>query len=481
MLSKKDFVKINNYLWEISKSIRSDMKVPARIYASENMLADVFRDRSLSQLINLACLPGIQRYSLAMPDIHEGYSSPIGGVAAIRISDGIISPGMQGYDINCGMRLLKSDYSEEDINPYLDKLATEIQKEVPSGLGKGRQIKLSIEQINRILEKGAKHLVENGYGEKEDIENCEAGGYLDYADAHSVSEQAKNRGRDQVGTLGSGNHFLEVQKVAEVFDEEIAKTFGLFKDQVVIMIHTGSRGLGHQIATDYIRLFMGLMDKYKINVPDREFACVPFNSEEGQQGLKASACAANYAWANRQMIVHYIRKAWETALGEKAGSLKILYDVAHNIIKKEKYVIEGEETEVAVHRKGATRAFPPGHLEIPEKYRAVGQPVLIPGSMGTASYVLVGTKEGEQSFYSTAHGAGRTMSRHEAIRRISGQEVIKSLESKGIIVKCWSLRGIAEEAPMAYKDIDSVVDVVHNAGLSRKVARLTPLAVIKGE
>lgn len=481
MLDKKDFLKINNYLWEVPKLIRSDMKVPARIYVSENMLDDVFRDRSLGQVINLSCLPGIQKYGLAMPDIHEGYASPIGGVAAIRTSDGIISPGMQGYDINCGMRLLKSDYSEEDIKSYLDKLATEIQKEVPSGLGKGRQVKLSVDQINRILEKGAEHLIENGYGEKEDIKNCEAGGCLDYADANFISAQAKNRGRDQVGTLGSGNHFLEVQKVAEIFDEEIAKTFGLFKDQVVIMIHTGSRGLGHQVATDYIRLFMGLMDKYKINVPDREFACVPFNSQEGQQGLKASACAANYAWANRQMISHYIRKAWGTTFGEKAGSLKILYDVAHNIIKKEKYMIDGEETEVAVHRKGATRAFPPGNLEIPEKYRAVGQPVLIPGSMGTASYVLVGTKEGEQSFYSTAHGAGRKMSRHETIRRISGQEVIKGLESKGVIVKCRSLQGIAEEAPMAYKDIDSVIDVVHNAGLSKKVAKLIPLAVIKGE
>jgi len=481
MISKKDFIKIDNYLWEIPKSFRQDMRVPARIYVSEKMLEDIFRDRSLDQLINLTCLPGIQKYGLAMPDMHEGYSSPIGGVAAIRIQDGIISPGMQGYDVNCGMKLLKSEYSEKDLKPYLENLTTEIQKEVPSGLGKGRQAKLDIPSLDKILEGGAKYLVEKGYGGKEDVENCEAGGCLEYADATNVSSYAKNRGRDQVGTLGSGNHFLEIQRIAEIFDEEIARTFGLFKDQIVIMIHTGSRGFGHQVATDYIREFMGLMGKYKINVPDREFACVPFNSPEGQRGLSASACAANYAWANRQMITHFIREAWKSVLGEKASPLVALYDVAHNIIKKEKYIIEGKETEVAVHRKGATRAFPPGHPEIPERYRKVGQPVLIPGSMGTASYVLVGQKEGEEAFFSTCHGAGRTMSRHEAMRRISGQEVIKSLESKGIIVKCWSLRGIAEEAPMAYKDIEQVVNVVHQAGLSKKVAKLIPLAVIKGE
>jgi len=481
MISKKDFRKISDWLWEIPKSFRTDMKVPARIYVSDRMLEDVFRDRSLEQLINLSCLPGIQKYGLAMPDIHEGYSSPIGGVAAIRISDGIISPGMQGYDINCGMKLLKSDYFEKDIKTHLENLATEIQKEVPSGLGRGRQIKLSLEQIDKILEGGAQRLVEQGYGEKEDIENCEAGGKLPWAKASAVSSYAKNRGRDQVGTLGSGNHFLEIQKVTEIFDEKVAKHFGLFQNQIVIMIHTGSRGLGHQIATDYIREFMGLMNKYKIQVPDREFACVPFNSPEGQRGLAASACGANYAWANRQMISHFIRKAWKSVLGEKASPLVALYDVAHNIIKKEKYIINNKETEVAVHRKGATRAFPPGHSEIPEKYREVGQPVLIPGSMGTASYVLVGTKEGEEAFFSTCHGAGRTMSRHEAMRRVSGEAVVRSLESMGIIVKCWSLRGIAEEAPMAYKDIENVVNVVHNAGLSKKVAKLVPLAVIKGE
>lgn len=480
-MQRSDFRKISDWLWEIPKGFRKDMRVPARAYVSEEMLEGVFRDRSIDQIINVSTLPGIQKYALAMPDMHEGYASPIGGVAAIRTSDGIISPGMQGYDVNCGVRLALSEYSEREINPYLEKLAAEIQKEVPSGLGQGRQIKLSIGQIDKILEGGVPYLVEEGYGEKKDAENCEGLGRLDWADASAVSPRAKTRGRDQVGTLGSGNHFLEIQKVDEVFDEKTAGTFGLFRDQVVLMIHTGSRGLGHQVCSDYLREFIPLMErKYKIMVPDREFACVPFNSREGQRAFAASGSAANYAWANRQMIAHFIRKAWGRILSERS-SLKLLYDVAHNIIKKEKYLIDGKETEVAVHRKGATRAFPPEHPEIPEKYRKVGQPVIIPGSMGTASYILAGTREGEEAFYSSCHGAGRTMSRHEAMRRVSGQEVVKSLESKGIIVKCRSFRGIAEEAPLAYKDVDSVVEVVHEAGLSRKVVRLRPLAVIKGE
>lgn len=482
MISKKDFRKINDFLWEIPKTFRQDMGVPARAYVSEKMLEESFKDKSLEQLINISTLPGIQKYALAMPDMHEGYASPIGGVAAIRTSDGIISPGMCGYDINCGMKVLKSEYSEKEIKPYLDRLATEIQKEVPSGLGKGRQIKLSVGEIDKILEGGIPHLVGKGYGEQEDAENCEGNGRLSWAAASAVSNQAKHRGRDQVGTLGSGNHFLEIQKIAEVFNEKVAEVFGLFKEQILIMIHCGSRGLGHQVCTDYLREFIPLMERrYKIRVPDREFACVPFNSSEGQRYFSAMAASANYAWANRQMIAHFIRKAWKSILGEKASPLVALYDVAHNIIKKEKYVIKGKETEVAVHRKGATRAFPPGHSEVPENYRSIGQPVLIPGSMGTASYILVGQKEGEEAFYSTCHGAGRTMSRHEATRRISGEEVVKNLESKGIICKCWSLRGIAEEAPMAYKNIDSIVEVVHRAGLSKKVVKLVPLAVIKGE
>jgi len=492
MIRKQDFTKINDYLWEIPKSFRRDMRVPARIYVSEKMLDDVFRDKSLEQLVNLTSLPGIQKYGIAMPDAHEGYASPIGGVAAIRMADGVISPGVCGYDINCGMKLLKSDYSERELRPYLNDLATEIQREVPSGLGRGRQIKLSIPEIDKILEGGAKKIIEQGFGQKEDLENCEAQGRLDWADPSCVSSHAKNRGRDQVGTLGSGNHFLEIQKISEIFEEKVAQTFGLFKEQVVMMIHTGSRGLGHQIATDYLRLMIPAMHRYKIKVPDREFACVPFNSSEGKRYFAAMACGANYAWANRQMITYFVRKAWRKVLGGQQSTVNSqqlipLYDVAHNIIKKEKYNIgtsknqQTTEVEVIVHRKGATRAFPPESPEIPEGYRSVGQPVLIPGSMGTASYILAGTKEGEEAFFSTCHGAGRRMSRHAALRAVSGQEVVRKLEAKGIIVKCWSLRGIAEEAPLAYKDIDNVVEVVHKANLSKKVAKLTPLAVIKGE
>jgi len=467
MISKQDFKKINDWLWEIPKSFRSDMRVPARIYSSEKMFQDIFRDESISQLINGTTLPGIVNYAIAMPDIHEGYSVPIGFVGAIRTSDGVISPGACGFDINCGMRLLKSEYKAEELSPFVEKLAEEIQKQVPSGLGQGRKIKLSIGQIDKILDKGIHILMEQGYGEKEDLENCEAGGRLDWADASVVSGHAKNRGRDQVGTLGSGNHFLEIQKVAEIFDKKAAESFGLFKDQIVVMIHTGSRGLGHQVCTDYLQIMIPAMKKYRIKVPDKEFACVPFDSVEGQRYFSAMAGAANYAWANRHMIAHYVRQAWSIVLGKRA-KLQLLYDVAHNIIKKENYIISGKDTKVIVHRKGATRAFP-------------GQPVLIPGSMGTASYVLIGVETGEEAFFSTSHGAGRTMSRHAAMRAISGQEVISQLKKQGIIIKCQSRRGIAEEAPLAYKNIDDVVEVVHRAGLSKKVAKLTPLAVVKGE
>ena len=479
MISKKDFVKINDYLWEIPKSFRPDMLVPARIYASDKLLQET-EDEALIQLVNTTTMPGIVKYAIAMPDIHSGYGPPIGGVGAMKLPEGVISPGFVGYDENCGVRLLLSAYTEKEIRPYLDKLATEIQKGVPSGLGKGRAIKLSIDQINKILEGGIPYLVEQGYGEKEDIENCEEKGRIEEADASCVSEQAKNRGRDQVGTLGSGNHFCELDKIEEIFDEKVAEVFGLFKDQVVVTVHTGSRGLGHQNCTDYLRIVMDVLPKYEIKLSDRELACVPFNSPEGQRFFKAMSAACNYAWANRHMIGHYVRKAWKSVLGQKAN-LKLLYDVAHNIAKIEEHEVDGEKMKLIVHRKGATRAFPLEHPELPEKYKKTGQPVIVPGSMGTASYVLVGTEKSKEAWYTVCHGAGRTMSRHEAIRRVSGQEVVKSLESKGITVKCWSPRSIAEEAPMAYKNVDEVVEVVHNAGLSKKVAKLVPLAVIKGE
>ncbi|MCD6086317.1 intein-containing RctB family protein [bacterium] len=381
---------------------------------------------------------------------------------------------------NCGVRLLKSEYTEKEIRPYLEKLATEIQKEVPSGLGRGRAIRLSIKQINKILEGGVPYLVERGYGEKEDVENCEHRGRMEQADASCISERAKNRGRDQVGTLGSGNHFCQLDKVEEIFDEEVAKVFGLFKNQVVIFIHTGSRGLGHQNCTDYLRILMPIYPKYGIKLPDKELCCVPFNSPEGQRFFKAMSAACNFAWANRHMIAFYVRKAWQKVLGKNV-KLKLLYDVAHNIAKIEEHNIDGKKMKLIVHRKGATRAFPANHPEIPEKYKKVGQPVLLPGTMGTASYVCVGTEKSKEAFWSVNHGAGRAMSRHKARKAISGQEVIKNLQKRGIIVKCYSLRGLSEEAPVAYKNITEVIDVVERAGLAKKVAKLKPLAVIKGE
>jgi len=479
MVSKKDFKKINDYLWEVSKDFRKDMRVPARIYASEKLLNET-EEEALNQLINVTTLPGIVKYALAMPDIHSGYGFVIGGVAATKFPSGVISPGGIGYDQNCGVRLLKSEYTEKEIAPYLDKLATEIQNEVPSGLGRGHKTKLSFQELDKVLSQGVYYLGEKGFAQKEDIENCEENGRMEDADSLYVSSKAKNRGQNQLGTLGSGNHFLEIQKVEEIFDKEIADVFGLFKGQIVVMIHTGSRGLGHQNCGDYLKVAMNCLQKYHITLPDKELACMPFNSPEGQRFFKAMCCACNFAWSNRQMISYYVRKAWTKILGSHS-QLKLLYDVAHNIAKIEEHEINGQKMKLIIHRKGATRAFPKDHPEIPEKYKKVGQPVLIPGTMGTASYVLVGTEKSKEAWYSVCHGAGRTMSRRQATRTISGKEIVENLEKKGIIVKCYSMRGIAEEAPRAYKDIHNIVQVVHQAGLSRKIARLTPLAVIKGE
>jgi tRNA-splicing ligase RtcB len=483
-MDKKDFIKINDYLWEISKSFRSDMRVAARIYADETLLEETFKDRSIEQLVNTATFPGIQKYALAMPDIHEGYGFPIGGVCALSLKDGIISPGGVGYDINCGVRLLRSDLNFEELKPHLEKLANQIQRDVPSGLGRGGTMKLHDRDLDQILNKGIKRLVEGGYAEPEDRQNCEAGGSLEEASAEDVSSKAKSRGRDQLGTIGSGNHFLEIERVEKIYEPEIAKIFGLFEGQIVISIHTGSRGLGHQVATDYIGLMMRSLPKYGIKLPDRELVCAPFDSPEGQKYFRAMSAAANFAWANRQMITYLIRKAWQVVLENNGSKLSVVYDVAHNIAKVEEYdaVPAGRQgIKVCVHRKGATRAFGPNNPEIPEKYRKVGQPVLIPGSMGTASYVLVGTDYAEkEAFGSTCHGAGRTMSRHAALRLRSGRELKQELEIKGIIIRAGSIRDLAEEAPYAYKDVDNVVNVVHNAGIAKKICRLVPLAVIKG-
>lgn len=465
----KDLTKIHDWLWEVPKDFRPDMKVPARVYASEKMLDEVFRDRSLEQLVNVATLPGIQKYALAMPDIHEGYGFPVGGVAAFDAESGIISPGGIGYDINCGVRLLRSEKTFSEIQPHLEELGRTIYATVPSGVGKGGRLVLKGRELDEVLEGGARRVVEMGYGEAEDLKHLESEGVLENADASLVSEVAKSRGRDQLGTMGAGNHFVEAEAVETVFDEEESKRLGVFKDQVVILIHTGSRGLGHQIATDYIRTMMKAMPKYGISLPDRELACAPFNSPEGQNYFHAMAAGANFAWANRQLITWEVRKAWENVLGKEGGELEIIYDVAHNIAKLEKYILnDGKEHELVIHRKGATRSFP-------------GQPVLIPGSMGTGSYLLVGQEAAmKESFGSTCHGAGRRMSRTQAKREIHGQELKQKLNERGIVINAGSLFGLAEEAPTAYKDVDEVVEVVHQAGIARKVARFRPLAVIKG-
>ncbi len=479
MISKKDFKRISEYAWEIPVSFWREMKVPARIYISEEMFSRV-ENAALQQLVNTACLPGLAERVLAMPDIHSGYGPPIGGVGAFGLSEGVISPGFVGYDQNCGVRILKSEYKKEKLASRLDKLASLMQKEVPSGLGRGRKSELSFSELDSILEGGVPELVRRGFGEKEDAERCEEKGKMEKAQASLISGRAKSRGKGQLGTLGSGNHFLEVQQVKEIFDPSVAAAFGLFENQVLVMIHTGSRGLGHQNCADYLKEVMPAFSKYGIDLPDKELACVPFDSSEGRRFFGAMSAACNFAWANRQMITHYVRKAWKEALGGKSG-LSLLYDVAHNIAKMEEHEIGGQKKKLLVHRKGATRAFPPGHPELPEEYSSSGQPVLIPGSMGTSSYVCVGTEKSKEAFYTVNHGAGRTMSRHAAMRKISGREVLDVLAKKGIVVKCRSPRGIAEEAPLAYKDIDGVVETVHKAGLSRKVARLEPLAVIKGE
>lgn len=480
-LQKNDLVRITDYLWEIPQTYRGDMRVPARIYADEKMLELILRDRSLEQLVNVATLPQIQKAAYAMPDAHEGYGFPIGGVAATKWPDGVISPGGIGYDINCGVRLLKTNVAFEEIEDFLDRLAEQFYRSVPSGVGIGGKLKLSREKLDEVLRGGAEWAVKEGYGEEDDLRHIESFGKLANADPGAVSDHAKNRGRDQLGTLGAGNHFLEIDRVDQIFDEEHAKAFGLFNGQIVILIHTGSRGLGHQVATDHIRAMLKAMPRYGIEVPDRELVCVPLSSSEGTDYFNAMAAAANFAWANRQLITWGVRQVWRGLFGDSKGELSLLYDVAHNIAKVEEHEIDGEKMKLILHRKGATRAFGPGHPELAEEYRRSGQPIIIPGSMGTASYVLVGTEEGmKQSFGSTCHGAGRTMSRHSAVRQIHPGKLMEELKKEGISVKTRSMRGLSEEAPQAYKDIHDVVEVVSRAGIARKVARLKPLVVIKG-
>lgn len=481
-ITLQDLIKINENTYEIPKSFRSDMQVPARVFMNEKMFNDIKDDRSLEQLVNVATLPGIQKYAFAMPDVHQGYGFPIGGVAASAIEDGgVISPGGIGYDINCGVRLLSAQMTRQEIKPYLDKLATRIFHKVPSGVGKGGNLDFKSTDLDRILFKGAHQMVKIGFGNETDLEHCEENGSMDVANPDLISQHAKKRGADQIGTLGSGNHFLEIQYVDQIFDEKVAAAFGLFKDQVTIMIHCGSRGLGHQTCTDYLRIMMGKVSQWGIQLPDRELVYAPFKSQEAQDYFCAMAAAANFAWANRHMIGHWVREAWHEVISPKMD-VRTVYDVSHNIGKIEKHEINGKLKEVIMHRKGATRAFAPGRPEIPEKYRTVGQPVLIPGTMGTASYVLVGTEESMAiAFGSSCHGAGRRLSRASAKKQVRGSQLRNELEDQGIIIRSNSDPGLAEEAPMAYKDIDNVISVVQGAGLANKVVRLKPLAVIKGD
>jgi tRNA-splicing ligase RtcB len=461
---------------EIPVTARSDMRVPARVYADEELWRQISGDRSLDQLMNVATLPGIARAAYGMPDMHEGYGFPVGGVAALRAADGVISPGGVGYDINCGVRLLVSELTAPAVRPRMQELVHELSRSVPSGMGRGNRLSLTDAELDRVLAEGCRYLVERGMADVDDVEATEANGSLPRADPGAVSERAHARGRDQLGTLGSGNHFIEVEVVDEVLDEELAAVYGLAPGRVAVLIHTGSRGLGHQVCTDYVRMMDRVMAKHDIHLPDRELACAPFASPEGQQYFGAMCAAANFAWANRQTISQRVRDVFRRFHGD-AGKLRLLYDVAHNMAKLEEH--DGEL--LCVHRKGATRAFGPSHPETPPRYRAAGQPVFIPGSMGTASYVLAGTDQASAlSFGSACHGAGRAMSRHAAKRVKPGSEVRRELEAQGIAVACRSSGELAEEAPFAYKDVDRVVDVVHRAGLARKVARLRPLGVVKG-
>lgn len=476
--------KIDDYSWRIPK-YKSGMRVPGTVFANADLLGKMKTDRTLQQCVNVAHLPGIYTHAITLPDGHEGYGFPIGGVAATDYDEGVISPGGVGYDINCGVRLVTTNLSEKDIRPKLVQLANTIFDNVPSGLGSKRNdFKVSNSDLARLVSEGVPWAIEKGLGWPEDAEHCEENGCMKNANPDMVSSNAKSRGLTQIGTLGSGNHFLELQKVDKILDSKTAKTFGVeHEGQVTLMIHCGSRGFGHQICSDYLRVMERAVEKYKIVLPDRELACAPGKSQEAQEYYQAMACAVNYAFVNRQTILHWVRQSFQQVFNQDAQKfgLKLVYDVAHNIAKIENHAVEGGRKKVWVHRKGATRAFPPGHSEIPSDYRAAGQPVLIPGSMGTSSWLLVGTEKAMQkTFGSTAHGAGRMMSRSAAKRNFWGGDIKKALEQRGIYVKSASAVVLAEEADPAYKNVDVVVEVSDRVGIATKVARFVPIAVVKG-
>jgi len=473
--SPPELLRLDDTTWEIPVSARSDMRVPARIFADEEILDEIAGDLSLEQLQNVATLPGVVGAAIAMPDIHQGYGFPVGGIAATELPDGVVSPGGVGYDINCGVRLLALPLDEKELGGRREALVHEISRSVPAGAGKGGVLRLQGAALDDVLLDGPRALADV---RPEDVELTESEGRLEGADPKAVSERAHLRGRDQLGTMGSGNHFVELQVVDEIVDPEAALVFGLHPGQLTVLIHSGSRGLGHQVCTDYVKVMDSRLSSYRIHLPDRQLACAPASSAEGRQYLAAMAAAANFAWANRQTIADSVRRAVANVLGKDAAEgTRQVYDVAHNVAKVE---IHGGR-QLCVHRKGATRAFPAGSDEIPLAYRDVGQPVFIPGSMGTASYVLAGEAGSlERSFGTTCHGAGRRLSRTAARKRIGGGELRRELEARGIVVRCPSPKGLAEEAPFAYKDVDRVVRVVERAGLARRVARLVPIGVVKG-
>jgi tRNA-splicing ligase RtcB (3'-phosphate/5'-hydroxy nucleic acid ligase) len=475
---------VSEYVWELPAT--GGMRVPGRVFADRQLMQAVRDDQSLTQIVNVAYLPGILRYSMAMPDIHFGYGFPIGGVAAFSVDEGVISPGGVGYDINCGCRLMATDLEEDDVRDGdgVRRLVDRLFSDVPSGVGaSGAIAKLSRPDLEKVLMRGAAWAVERGYGSARDLEHTEDGGALPGADPSVISDRAYTRGLDQVGTLGSGNHFLEVQVVDEIFDPAAAQAYGLRKGQVTVMVHCGSRGLGYQVCEDYLETMAAASRRYHIDLPDRQLACAPVSSPEGREYLAAMACAANYAWANRQMIMHLTEKALLHAmhLSPKELNLRLVYDVAHNIAKLETHTVGDSEVETCVHRKGATRAFGPGRAEVPSDYREVGQPVLIPGDMGTASFVCKGTDEAmAQTFGSTCHGAGRVMSRSQALKQARGRALERELESAGVFVRSHGRNTLAEEMPEAYKDVERVVGVMDGARISPRVARLRPLGVVKG-
>ncbi len=483
-MAEYNIKKINDYKWEIPKDESLGMRVPAIIFADSQILENAMKENTLDQAVNVSTLPGIQAASLAMPDIHFGYGFPIGGVAAMDLDEGVISPGGVGFDVSCGVRLLRTNLYFSDIKEKIEELMGNLFFSIPTGVGSTGKIKLPKEKMKKLLKKGVRWAVENGYGWEQDIGHVEDSGAMEEADPSNVSERAYRRGYDQLGTLGSGNHFLELQRVEDVYDREAAAMFGLEEGQITVMIHSGSRGLGHQICSDYIKVMNGALQKYNISLPDRQLACAPINSPEGQRYYSAMACAVNFAMANRHCLAHWTRMTMENYFKKSSSALgmELIYDVSHNIAKIEEHTLDGQKRRLCVHRKGATRAFGPGSKYIPHDYKEIGQPVIIPGDMGRYSYILLGTQKAmEESFGSTCHGAGRLLSRTKAKKMVRGQDIREQLfKQQGIVVMSDSMEGLAEEASIAYKDVKDVVNVAHRAGLSNKVLRLRPLGVLKG-